>query len=112
MTPYGIIASYWKISQVRLNTLTSDISVDLQLFKDREWRLENPFGCIEIVTFNWCLPELFQAAANMKVYELVAAIYTKIKEPVIDIVSNPVTMSIEEKNVNWFTGAEDILENV
>lgn len=112
LTQYGIVASYWKISKVTLNTLTAQIDIELQLFKDRDWRLANPIGNIETVSFSWIMPEMFQSAANMKVSELVAAVYGKIKEPTYIQDINPVTMEITEINNNWFSDAEDALETV
>jgi hypothetical protein len=112
-TNYGIIADYWKISQVLLNTLTCEIAVELQLFKDRDWRLANPQGMIESQRFSWVLPEMFAIAAETKVKDLVAMIYAKIKEPILEPLPRvSESEEIQYVNTNWFTDAVDEIEIV
>lgn len=108
-TIYGYTANYWKITKVSFDIVTCFVEIELQLFKDRNWRLANPSGKIESVRFSWTLPEMFALAAETTLSTIVGMAYAKIKEPLID---PDIYSPTYGQNINWFTDAEDVLESV
>ncbi len=99
--------------------MTLGVKCELSLFKDRDTRDRKLRIFREV--FEWIEPELFIQVSQMKTIELVALVYSRIKEskivaepvlndegePILDNEGNPTFNEVES---NWFHDAEDVLE--
>lgn len=114
----GFNAEYWKITDLKLDLMTATLSCQLSLFKDKPTREEGLSNMMENKRFRWTIPEEFNNVAQMSVLEMVAFVYTKIKEPKPEpIMGDDFKYVYEEdgetlvtQETNWFADAVDILE--
>ena len=96
----GFTAEYWKITKANIDTMNATIRVELGLFKDRDIRLQGIKNMIDSKRFEWTDPAQFAVVAQMTVLQLIAYVYSKIKESNI----------IDGVEQNWFADSEDALE--
>lgn len=111
---------YWKIARFSIDDVKKKIVAKLALYKDRDYRIDNSDGYVELKTFIWEEDDyVFSVTRSLDSSDILKAIYNKIKEPIlkqktgedgekmVDDEGNPIT-----ENVNEFSDAEDVLEDV
>jgi len=119
----GYIADYWKITSINLDLMTATLMAKLSLFKNRDTRNEGTQNTLVVEEFSWTIPEEFSIVATMSVYEMVAYVYSKIKESRIEqrpklnedgeIIwedQNEGIPEMEDYEANWFADSVPILE--
>ncbi|MCF7796058.1 hypothetical protein K9M42_03110 [Patescibacteria group bacterium] len=116
----GYDFEYWKIISLNINDIKKRAIIKLGLYKDKDYRNNNPLDYVHIKTFNWAgndFPYDFLKEGN-DTYNVFKVAYDKIKEPIMKPVSLPRGIppdseeEVEMENVNEFSEAEDILENI
>jgi len=115
----GYDFEYWKIISLNINDIKKRAIIKLGLYKDQDYRHNNPSNYVHIKTFNWAgedYPYDFLKEGN-DTYNILKVAYNKIKEPIMrpDFSHRTIPESEEEvemENVNEFSEAEDILENI
>jgi hypothetical protein len=107
----GFAAGYWKIISFRFSVVLELITIEIALYKDREWRLRSPEHYVERRSINVSARKMLENQKEIPLIDVLPHLYRLIKEPAVPRLQFCIDPAVaEHQTINWFSDAKDVFE--